>query len=82
MNYIKLGNTGLDVSPICLGCMSFGNLEWRHKWLINEEESRIIIKRALDLGVNFFDRTNVYSYGLSEEYWAVQLKISPNAKRS
>ncbi len=69
MNYVKLGNTGLDVSPICLGAMSFGTAEnWVHNpWALNEEESRTIIKRALELGVNFFDTANVYAYGVSEE---------------
>lgn len=69
MNYVKLGNTGLDVSPICLGTMSFGSAEgWVHNnWALNEEDSRVIIKRALDLGVNFFDTANVYAHGVSEE---------------
>ena len=69
MNYVKLGNTGLDVSPICLGCMSFGTAEgWMHdQWALNEEESRTIIQRALDLGVNFFDTANAYASGVSEE---------------
>lgn len=69
MNYVKLGNTGLDVSPICLGCMSFGTAEgWFHNpWALDEEQSRAIVKKALDLGVNFFDTANVYAYGKSEE---------------
>ena len=68
MNYVKLGNTGMDVSPICLGAMSFGSAErWVHnEWALNEEDSRTIIKRALDLGVNFFDTANAYAYGNSE----------------
>jgi aryl-alcohol dehydrogenase-like predicted oxidoreductase len=63
MDYVKLGNTGLDVSPICLGCMSFGTAEgWTHnEWALDEEDSRFIIKRALDLGINFFDTANVYA---------------------
>ena len=65
MEYMKLGNTGLDVSRLCLGCMSFG-LGGR-KWVLNEEHSRPIIKKALDLGINFFDTANVYSLGTSEE---------------
>ncbi|MAU01055.1 MAG: aldo/keto reductase [Anaerolineaceae bacterium] len=69
MEYIKLGNTGLAVSPICLGAMSFGKAEnWVHNtWALNEEDSRTIVKRALDLGVNFFDTANAYAYGRSEE---------------
>jgi aryl-alcohol dehydrogenase-like predicted oxidoreductase len=69
MDYVKLGRTGLDVSRICLGCMSFGaNDRWIHRWTLNEEDSRSIIKRALDLGINFFDTANVYSIGSSEEF--------------
>ncbi|MBK7915057.1 MAG: aldo/keto reductase [Candidatus Promineifilaceae bacterium] len=69
MEYVKLGNTGMDVSPICLGAMSFGTAEnWVHNtWALDEEGSRTIIKKALDLGVNFFDTANVYAYGRSEE---------------
>lgn len=69
MDYAKLGNTGMDVSRICLGCMGFGDAErWMHKWVLNEEESRTIIKKALELGINFFDTANVYSIGASEEF--------------
>ena len=68
MNYVKLGHTGLDVSKICLGCMSFGDPEgWVHKWALNEEQSRPVIQKALELGINFFDTANVYSLGRSEE---------------
>jgi aryl-alcohol dehydrogenase-like predicted oxidoreductase len=69
MEYVKLGNTGLDVSPICLGCMSFGTAEgWVHNpWALDEKGSRSIIQRALDSGVNFFDTANAYAYGTSEE---------------
>ena len=75
MEYVKLGNTGLDVSKICLGCMSFGDSEkWIHDWVLNEEDSRKIIKKALDLGINFFDTANVYSIGTSEEYLGRALK--------
>ena len=52
MEYVKLGNTGLDVSRLCLGCMSFGVAErWTHPWVLNEEHSRPIIKKALELGI-------------------------------
>lgn len=68
MEYTKLGNTGMDVSRICLGCMGFGDAErWTHKWVLNEEESRPIIKKALEMGINFFDTANIYSLGVSEE---------------
>lgn len=80
MKYAKLGNTGLDVSRICLGCMSFGTAEgWFHNpWALDEETSRTIIKRALDLGVNFFDTANVYAYGASEEILGRALKDYAN----
>ena len=70
MDYVKLGRTGLHVSRICLGCMSYGQaptpgvLTW--PWTLSEEESRPYIRRALELGVNFFDTANVYSNGESE----------------
>ncbi|AWV33736.1 aldo/keto reductase [Paenibacillus odorifer] len=68
MKYTKLGKTGLDVSQLCLGCMSFGVAErWIHQWVLDEKQSRVIIKKALDLGINFFDTANVYSDGTSEE---------------
>lgn len=67
MEYVKLGNSGLEVSKICLGCMGFGATNWIHDWVLDEKDSREIIKRALDLGVNFFDTANIYSLGVSEE---------------
>ncbi len=75
MDYTKLGNTGMDVSRICLGCMGFGDAaRWIHKWVLNEENSRPIIKHALELGINFFDTANVYSIGRSEEILGRALK--------
>jgi 1-deoxyxylulose-5-phosphate synthase len=68
MNYMNLGKSGLKVSRICLGCMSYGVPERsQHPWTLNEEQSRPFIKRALELGINFFDTANVYSKGSSEE---------------
>jgi 1-deoxyxylulose-5-phosphate synthase len=68
MRYLKLGKTGLEVSAITLGCMSFGAPDrGGHPWSLDEEASRDIIKRALDAGVNFLDTANVYSAGSSEE---------------
>ena len=68
MEYIKLGNTGLDVSRICLGCMSYGGSNrGNHAWSLDEESSRPFIKRALESGINFFDTANRYSLGSSEE---------------
>ncbi len=69
MKYRKLGHTGLDVSPICLGCMSYGASErGAHLWTLDEESSRPFIQRALEAGINFFDTANVYSDGTSEEF--------------
>ncbi len=75
MEYIRLGSTGMKVSRICLGCMGFGDsTSWIHKWVLNEENSRPIIKKALELGINFFDTANVYSIGASEEILGRALK--------
>ena len=79
MEYTKLGNTGMDVSRICLGCMGFGDAErWTHKWVLNEEDSRPVIKKALDMGINFFDTANIYSIGASEEIVGKALKDFAN----
>ena len=73
MDYINLGRTGLKVSRICLGCMSYGEpatgelLGGRHAWALNEQDSQPFLSQALDLGINFFDTANVYSSGASEE---------------
>jgi aryl-alcohol dehydrogenase-like predicted oxidoreductase len=67
MEYVRLGNTGLKVSRICLGCMSYGTPNDRWQWALNEEQSRPFFKQALELGINFFDTANVYSTGMSEE---------------
>jgi len=75
MEYVKLGNTGLDISRICLGCMGFGEATPDfHEWVVSEEESRKIIKRAVELGINFFDTANCYSAGTSEEFLGRALK--------
>lgn len=69
MKYVNLGNTGLQVSRICLGCMSFGIADQgTHLWTLDEASSRPFITRALDAGINFFDTANVYSLGSSEEF--------------
>jgi aryl-alcohol dehydrogenase-like predicted oxidoreductase len=69
----------MEVSRICLGCMGFGDAEhWIHKWVLNEENSRPIIKKALELGINFFDTANVYSLGKSEEILGRALKDFAN----
>lgn len=79
MEYVKLGNTGLDVSKLCLGCMGFGDAkQWVHPWILDEADSRTIIKKALDLGINFFDTANWYSLGKSEEFLGRALKDYAN----
>ncbi|VTZ28498.1 aldoketo-oxidoreductase, NADP-binding [Methylocella tundrae] len=68
MDYVKLGSTGLEVSRLCLGCMTFGEPDrGPHSWTLDEEKSRPIIKQAIELGVNFLDTANAYSDGSSEE---------------
>jgi aryl-alcohol dehydrogenase-like predicted oxidoreductase len=66
MQYVNLGKTGLKVSRICLGMMSYGTSQWRD-WVLNEEESRPFIRRALEMGINYFDTADMYSNGVSEE---------------
>ena len=68
MKTVKFGRTGLDVSPLCLGCMSYGEPDrGAHPWTLGEAAARPFLRRALDLGINFFDTANVYSDGTSEE---------------
>jgi len=75
MRYIKLGKTGLDVSPIALGCMTYGEPGRGHPvWSLGEEESRPLIKQAVEAGINFFDTANMYSQGSSEEIVGRALK--------
>ncbi len=66
MDYVNLGKSGLKVSRLCLGCMSYGTSTWR-PWVLDERESRTILKRALEFGINFFDTADLYSNGVSEE---------------
>lgn len=68
MEYVKLGNTGIEVSRLCVGCMSFGRAGTMHDWTVDEAETEKIVKHALGLGLNFFDTANCYSDGTSEEY--------------
>ena len=75
MKYTTLGNTGIQVSKLCVGCMSFGDpASQMHAWTLNPEESENLIKRALDLGINFFDTANTYSAGTSGEYLGRAIK--------
>lgn len=66
MDYVRFGKTGMKVSRLCLGCMTYGSTKWRD-WVLEEEAARPFIKRALELGVNFFDTADMYSVGASEE---------------
>lgn len=75
MEYVKLGNSDLEVSKLCVGCMSFGEAsENFHQWTLNPTESETLIKHALDLGINFFDTANTYAFGTSEEYLGRAIK--------
>ncbi len=66
MQYVNLGKSGLKVSRICLGAMTYGTPAWR-PWVLDEAQARPIIQRAVEMGINFFDTANMYSNGLSEE---------------
>lgn len=75
MEYAKLGDSGIEVSKLCVGCMSFGKAsEDFHKWTLNPEDTEAIVKKSLNLGINFFDTANCYSHGTSEEYLGRALK--------
>ena len=73
MEYVRLGSTGIKVSRICMGTMTYGTKKWR-PWVLEEEESRPFLKRALELGINFFDTADMYSVGVSEEIVGRALK--------
>ena len=73
MEYVRLGSTGLKVSRLCLGCMTYGSKKWRD-WILEEEESRPFFRRALEAGINFFDTADMYSDGVSEEVTGRALK--------
>ena len=73
MNYVNLGTSGLKVSPICLGMMTYGSPQWRD-WVLDEQASRPFVQRALDAGINFFDTADMYSLGASEEVTGRALK--------
>lgn len=74
MEYTKLGGTNIEVSKLCLGCMSFGKAGTMHDWTLDEKQSETIIKYALDNGINFFDTANGYSAGTSEKYLGRAIK--------
>jgi aryl-alcohol dehydrogenase (NADP+) len=73
MEYVNLGSTGVKVSRICLGCMTYGSRKWR-EWVLEEQESRPLIRQALEAGINFFDTADMYSLGVSEEILGRALK--------
>lgn len=74
MEYTQLGNTGIEISKLCVGCMSFGKAGTMHDWTLDEEETEKVVRHALSLGINFFDTANGYSAGTSEEYLGRALK--------
>ncbi len=75
MDYVRLGRTGLEVSRVCLGCMSFGDPQrGNHEWTLDDAASRPFLRKALDLGITFWDTANVYSDGSSEEIVGRALK--------
>lgn len=74
MEYAKLGNTDIEVSKLCVGCMSFGKAGTMHDWTLDEQETENVVKHTLDLGINFFDTANGYSQGTSEEYLGKAIK--------
>ena len=74
VKFVKVGNTDIEISQICIGAMSFGKAGTLHDWTLNESDSEAIIKHALDKGLNFFDTANIYSAGTSEEYLGKALK--------
>src|SRR5581483_5383889 len=73
MDYVNLGKSGLKVSRLCLGAMSYGSSKWR-PWILDEEAARPFIRRAIELGINFFDTADMYSNGASEEVLGRALK--------
>ena len=73
MEYVRLGNTGLRVSRLCLGCMTYGDPEWR-PWILGEADARAHFKKAFELGINFFDTADMYSEGVSEEVTGKMLR--------
>ena len=73
MDYVNLGSTGLKVSRLCLGCMTYGSKKWR-EWILEEEQGRPFIQQALELGINFFDTADMYSAGISEQILGRALK--------
>lgn len=85
MEYTKLGHSGIEVSRICLGGMSFGEASPKfHQWTLGSDDTQAVIKRALDRGVNFIDTANTYAFGTSEgdarAAWHLDLELTPGSK--
>ena len=75
MEYAQLGNSGIEVSKLCVGCMSFGKPSADfHEWTLDPEKTEKIICHALNIGINFFDTANTYSHGTSEEYLGMAIR--------
>lgn len=74
MQYTQLGETGINISKICVGCMSFGKPGTMHDWTLDEEGTDTVVAHALDLGITFFDTANDYSAGTSEDYLGKALR--------
>src|ERR1043166_365618 len=74
MEYLNLGATGLKVSRLCLGTMTYGSKQWR-EWVLNEEQGRPLIRQAIEAGINFFDTADMYSLGQSEEILGRALRL-------
>ena len=74
MEYTRLGNTDMEVSKVCVGCMCFGKAGTMHAWTLDETATQAVVQHALELGINFFDTANGYSAGTSEEYLGRALK--------
>ena len=81
MELVRFGKTGMKVSRLCLGCMTYGSLKWRD-WVLEEEASQPYFREALERGINFFDTADVYSLGVSEEIVGRALKAYCQAPRS
>lgn len=76
MEYTRLGNTDIEVSRLCVGCMSYGRAGTMHDWTLDERETEEMVRHALDLGINFYDTANCYSAGTSEEYLGKALRAN------
>ena len=81
MEYTKLGTTDIEISKVCVGCMSFGKAGTMHDWTLNETDTEAVVRHALDLGIKFFDTANGYSAGTSEEYLGKAIRADFQERR-